>query len=301
MLQLKNNGEAMFKNIVSLGSVAAAAVVWFSPDSASALLEECGNIDLRGDAECEVLVEGGCEVACDPSSLTLACSGELYVECQGQCEGEIDVDCTGSCTADCYAECEVDPGDFSCEASCEGSCEADCSGKCQASGNRAECEASCEATCQGDCSAACEGTPPSATCEGKCEASCEGQCQAQASLDCQIDCQGDAYLDCKTNMADICEAQCTRPEGAIVCDGQFVNADSVRACAAAIEAALDIEVNVDGSASGECKGNECNAKAKGSVSCAVVPGDASGETFGWSLAALGLAVAACSGRHLRRS
>lgn len=276
----------MLKQTCSFCSISlAVAAVWLAPKPAAALLEECGRIDLNTDARCEVQVEGGCDVVCDPSSLTLACSGELYLDCRdSRCDVEVDVGCSGSCTADCQAECEVDPGDFSCEGTCEAGCQADCDAKCQASGNSGECRASCEATCHGECSASCEGTPPSATCEGKCEASCEGQCKAEANVDCQIDCQGEAYVDCKANLEPICDAQCRRPEGVVMCDGQFVDAADVNACVAAIEAAIDIEV--EGSASSECSGNECSAEAEGSVSCAVVPGEDPSRAP-WNLAALG--------------
>lgn len=288
----------MLSKILSFSSVSlVACVVGLAPKSASALLEECGAIDLNADVRCEVEVEGGCEVTCDASNLTLACSGELYLECQDtECKYDVDVGCTGSCTVDCAAECEVDPGDFSCEGHCEAGCQADCDAQCQASGNSGECKASCEATCHGECSASCEGTPPSATCEGKCEASCEGECRAEANIDCQIDCQGEAYLDCKTNMAEVCNAQCKRPEGVILCDGQFVDANDVNACVAAIEAAIDIEV--EGSASSECTGNQCSAEAEGSVSCAVAPVHSGASGVG-SLAALG-ALAAVAGMARRR-
>src|SRR5690606_9584224 len=70
---------------------------------AHALLEECGDIQLDGDAECELRVEGGCEVACEPAQLTVACAGELYVDCQATCDGELDVGCTADCSASCEA------------------------------------------------------------------------------------------------------------------------------------------------------------------------------------------------------
>lgn len=300
------NGDYMPKYIARFWLVIPAAfTVWLDPAPAAALLDECGDIELDGEATCEVAVEGGCDVVCDTSNLTLACSGELYVECRNQgCDIDVDVECSGSCTADCQAECEIDPGDFSCEGSCKASCEGNCDAQCSASGNKAECKASCEATCGGECSASCQGTPPSANCSAKCEASCEGKCQADANIDCQVDCQADGYLDCKADMQIECEGQCERPEGVVICDGQFVDADQVSECVGAIEAALGVEVEVTGSADGDCSGNQCSGEAEGSVSCAVAPAKrgvtSSQAGLGIAGALLGLSLMRRRGRQRAR-
>lgn len=284
-----------------LGSLIPVALfTWLQPRTASALLEECGSIDLNDDVECEVYVEGGCDVVCDPSKLELACSGELYASCRSErCDIDIDVDCNARCTVDCAAECELDPGNFSCEGRCEGSCEADCDAQCEASSDRRECAASCRATCSGECAASCEGERPELACEARCAASCEGQCRAAANIDCQIECQADGYLECKSNMADICQAQCKRPDGAILCDGQFVNAEDIDRCRRAIEAALDIEVKASGSADGDCSGNQCSAEAKGKVSCAV-EAPSSRARSRWEVVALGVVSTLAMTRRRRR-
>jgi hypothetical protein len=291
-------GDYMLKNSARFWLLAPAALlVWFdSTPAIAAPLSACGEIELGGDAQCEVQIEGGCDILCDTSNLTLACSGELYADCRSDgCNVDLDVECTGSCTADCTAECAVDPGDFSCEGSCNASCEGNCDAECSASNNKAECKASCDATCGGECSASCSGTPPEVNCEAKCEASCEGQCKAEANVDCQVDCQADAYVECKGDMQIECEAQCKRPEGVVICDGQFIDANKVSDCVAAIEAALGIEVEVYGSADGDCSGNECSASAEGGVSCAVAPaenrgtGSSTGLVVGSALIGLVLA------------
>src|SRR5690606_23167338 len=259
-----------FEHTVFLSAMVGALALAISTP-AHALLEECGSIELDGNAECELLVEGGCEVACEPPKMTLACAGELYVDCQAECNGELDVGCEVDCSGSCEAECEVDPGSFSCEGRCAASCEANCDAECQGAANGAECRASCEATCSGECDASCEGTPPEASCEARCDASCSGECRAEDNPDCQPDCQAKGYLDCRAEMELKCDAQCQRPEGVLVCDGQFVDAAQVNQCINAIEAALDIEVEVSGSADADCQGNECRANAEGSVGCAVLP------------------------------
>jgi hypothetical protein len=98
-----------------------------------------------------------------------------------------------------------------------------------------------------------------------------------------------------------CEAQCKRPEGVVICDGQFVNADKVSDCVAAIEAAIGIEVEVHGSADGDCTGNQCTATAEGGVSCAVAPAERGAKSLGTGLgvagALLGLSLMRRRGRR----
>lgn len=238
---------------------------------AAASLSSCGNIFVEAEATCEVYVEGGCTAMCEPVTVQAACAADLKIECDGQCEASASVECSGSCEADCSGRCDVDPGSFNCSADCQASCSADCSGRCAADSDSAQCEASCKATCSGSCDAQCSGTPPEATCEGKCEASCQGSCEGQANIDCQIDCQADGFAECTATVEGGCEAQCSKPEGAIFCDGQYVDAGNLEACKAALKALLDIEVYAEGSAS--CEGNSC--QAEGEVGCSCAASDAS--------------------------
>jgi MYXO-CTERM domain-containing protein len=169
-------------------------------------------------------VEGGCTAMCEPVSVQAACAADLRVDCDGMCNAEIEANCDVDCQAGCEGRCDVDPGNFSCAADCQADCSADCSGSCAADSDSARCEASCKATCSGSCDVECSGTPPSADCKASCEASCSGSCQGKANIDCQIDCQADGFAECEAMLEGGCEAQCEKPEGAIFCDGQFVDA-----------------------------------------------------------------------------
>lgn len=257
--------------MVSGALAVSAALVLFTPSVAEAGIAACGNIDVRAEARCEVVVEGGCTVQCEPVRFEAACSAKLEASCRGQCTGSAEASCQGTCAADCQGRCEADPGSLDCAGSCKGSCEADCSGKCSSSGNRSECEASCKATCSGTCDAQCTGTPPSASCDAKCEASCQGSCQARANIDCQVDCQSSGYASCKAELEGGCKARCSQPEGALFCDGQYVDTgNNLQNCIDALRAALNIEV--EGAAS--CSGNECTARGSASASCATSPVEA---------------------------
>ncbi|MBM4359435.1 MAG: hypothetical protein FJ096_15130, partial [Deltaproteobacteria bacterium] len=88
-----------------------------------------------------------------------------------------------------------------------------------------------------------------------------------------------------------CKAQCSKPEGALFCNGQYVDSDDLGAC---IEALAAIEIEVSGSA--QCSGNTCSAE--GSVSCAaspLVPGSGSAA----ALVGVALAGMAVAGRRRR--
>lgn len=232
-----------------LGAGALAAVSLFSLDARAGGLDACGDIFVEAGANCEILFEGGCAVQCEPPAFTAVCAAEGAITCGGQCNLDADVECTGSCQASCEAECEVDPATFDCRASCEGSCSGDCSARCDASSNRAECEASCQSTCSAECDASCTLDPGEADCVAQCQGCCTGECRADINLDCQIGCQSDLYIDCKASFQGGCEAQCEQPEGAIFCDGQFIEVSSVANCVAALQDLLDIEFEAEASGS----------------------------------------------------
>lgn len=238
----------------------------------------CGNIDVSAEASCTVEVEGGCTAQCTPVS--------FVAECSGRCDASLDVGCTGSCQGTCEAECTVEPGTFDCQASCEGNCQADCNGSCEGS----SCEGQCAATCEGECSGSCEATPASADCTAKCQASCEGECHAEANLDCNIECQAD--------LQGGCEIACESPDGALFCDGSYVDAgNNLAECIAYLNGILQVEVDASGSAA--CDNNACTAEASASCGNSIGPKPTSNSLpwYAAALAAAGLAI----GTRRRRS
>ena len=280
-------------------SGAAAAALHCRPATVRAgSLEACGDIHIEAGANCELIPpSASCDVMCTPISVQAACAAQLTASCSGECNASATVECTGSCEADCSAECEANPGSFECRGSCEATCQGDCSASCEAAADQAECEASCEATCSGSCDAECEGTPPSASCDAKCEASCSGSCDAEANLDCQIDCQADGYVECTAEVTGGCEAACDTEDGALFCDGQYVDyGDNLDECVEALMALFDIEV--EGYASADCQGNMCEAEAGGSASCSTGGAGGGLAAAGWIL--IGLAYAGRRRRHWKK-
>ncbi len=277
----------MIHRISALGFGTALAIPLVVPAIAYAGIDACGDIHVEANARCEVVVEGGCTAMCEPVRFEAACAAKLEAQCAGQCTVMATAECTGQCEADCQGQCEVNPGEFDCSASCQGQCEANCDAQCSASANQGECKASCVATCSGSCSADCEGTKPEATCEAKCEASCSGSCEAEANIDCQVRCQGNLYADCKADLEGGCTAQCQEPDGALFCDGQYVDAgNNLEECVNALKVLLDIEV--EGWAHGSCSGNVCSGEAGGSITCAVAQHPHTWAGLGWLVLGLGL-------------
>jgi hypothetical protein len=254
----------------------AASAIWFVPKPAAAGIGACGNIDVEARAECTVVAPGAqCEAMCEPLAVQAACSVKLAAECRAGCDELPSVDCSAKCSASCTASCEVDPGKFDCKASCEADCGGRCDGQCAANSDSASCEAACEGSCSASCDSECDIDLPEADCEGRCEASCQGSCEVDPNLDCQIDCQAEGRAECEVDVQGGCEVDCETEEGALFCDGQYIDhGNNLDKCVAALKAALDVKVS--GYASGEsgCSDEDgCMAtgRAGGKVSsdCAV--------------------------------
>ena len=136
-------------------------------------------------------------------------------------------------------------------------------------------------------------TPAEANCQAKCDASCSGSCKAEANADCQIDCQASGFADCQVELEGGCKGHCSEPEGALFCDGNYVDAgNNLQECIAALQALFNIEVYADGSAM--CSGNTC--MAEGEVGCSCTSNGA-GDL---PLAVLGLGFVAVAVRRRRR-
>jgi MYXO-CTERM domain-containing protein len=240
-------------------------------------LDSCGNINVEAEAQCEVVAPGvQCEAQCTPVSVEAACSARLVADCDGECNVTPPQGCSVDCSADCNAECTVNPGMFDCAARCDASCSGKCEGECSASANKADCMGACEGTCSAKCEGGCDVVPPEANCEGKCEASCDASCEVEAELDCHVECQTDAYAQCKVDVQGGCMGECQTMEGALFCDGEYVDhGDNLAECVEAIELIITAEVDGYAEGSSSCDGASCKAEGKAGVSCAATPGEKS--------------------------
>lgn len=282
-----------------LSAVASTAVVsivtsFLAATAEAQSLAPCGDIHVEANAQCEVIPpEASCEVECTPVSLQAACSARLEADCRGRCDAELPR-CSGSCEASCTETCKVDPGKFDCSASCQARCGGECDGACEGNEDGAECHAACEATCAANCDASCDISLPEADCEAKCDASCEGSCRGEAELDCQISCQAEGYADCELEVQGGCKGDCMTKQGALFCDGQYVDhGDNLKMCVEALKARLGAEVEGYAEGSSECGGGKCSAEGSAGVSCAALPGLSARANGGLStgLFALGVVLA----------
>ena len=147
-------------SVLFAAPLALAALGYAS--EARAGLEACGDIHVAANAQCEVLVDGGCVAECEPVSFEAACAAELYANCDGQCVAEASAECGVSCEGDCMAQCEAQPAEFDCRARCNADCQGECDASC--STGDSECFAACEGTCSAGCESQCKLTAPSASC-----------------------------------------------------------------------------------------------------------------------------------------
>ncbi len=263
-------------------------------------LADCGRIHIEAEAMCEV--QGGvtCEAMCTPVSVRAACAGKLTASCDAKCTDLPSLECKGSCEADCTGKCAVDPGKFDCTGSCQLDCSGTCSSRCEASQNRAQCAASCEATCGASCQGKCEVQAPEASCDIKCEASCEGSCEGDANIDCQVDCQSEFYADCEVDLEGGCEVACDAEDGALFCDGQYVDhGDHLDQCVAALEAIIDANVEGYADGSSSCGGGSCQAEGEAGASCSVQRSSHNSSAAWWAM--IGLAGVAVTRRRPQRA
>ncbi|MCC6748162.1 MAG: hypothetical protein IT371_10915 [Deltaproteobacteria bacterium] len=231
---------------VALATVTLATLVGSPGIARAGALEACGNVALGPSVQCEVEPPGvQCETRCTPVNMEVSCAKELFKECGPQCTFQVVEEEVQVCSSNCVTECEGNPGSFSCTASCGGKCAADCSAKCSTSANQSQCRASCNASCTGYCDVECKAVLPSMTCQQKCQPACRGVVVSRVNMDCQLKCHTvERYTNCSTRLTGGCKSHCRTNDGAIFCDGQFIEyANSFQQCLDALKK-IQIKVNI---------------------------------------------------------
>lgn len=239
--------RTMMRGAVTLAAGVAILTFGHSAQAQSGL-DACGNIWIEANAECEVEPPGvDCETMCTPLRFEAACAQDLSIQCQGQCDVDVSTELP-ECQTSCETECTQDPTRYDCHTSCEARCGAGCSASCSGGAGGGHCEASCQASCALNCDTECTELPPTYTCVDICEHSCRGSLKAELSVDCQMGCQTNLWEDCELRMEGGCTTDCTVEDGALFCDGQFVDHDNnLEEC---IDALRNLDITVDWEASG---------------------------------------------------
>src|SRR6185312_10421256 len=135
-------------------------------------------------------------------------------------------------------------------------CTQDCHTRCKSSctAGDAECITVCGNDCDNRCNVGCTATPGSIDCG----VACKQSCTVQANVECQTNCVEQVTLPS-------CQASCELPEGALFCDGQYIDLTSAGSdCLAYLEAQ-------GFSVSGSCTETLAGASCASSVSCAAAP------------------------------
>ncbi len=237
----------------------------------------CGNFDFSQGISCKIEVKGGCTAQCTPFKFVVACDGK--------CSAQATQTCTGACGTQCIAQCN--PGKLDCFNGCHEECDQPAIAECTKKNPNEDCVTQAKAQCDIHCKRECKIQP--SNCDEHCTRCCRGGCTTQVNWDCDYKC-----------MAEVkggCTAKCTKPEGGLFCNGQYVNASDIQQCIAHLATK---GVNVDVSARGtlQCDLTGCKGDGQTNVAgCAAAP-SANGGAIG--AGALALLVAVSSALRGRR-
>lgn len=247
---------------------------------------ECGNFDFnKTGIDCKIKVSAECSLDC--SSLN------FQAGCTGGCMGQPIPGCKDPCGQTCLAECN--PAALDCVAGCHTECEQPFIDKCKVDYPARDCVGDAKASCTSRCRDACAVMP--SACEDHCLSCCSGSCTSYANMTCDI--------DCFAKLEGSCKAQCSTPDGALMCkdvDGvyQFVNATSVTTCVNAL-IAQGLKVDVSATAKVTCDLSGCDGTGNASVgglACATSPGHESPFALGaLAAAALGAGISVSRRRN----
>ena len=246
-----NGPRRQAKALRTAALLCGAAACLMSSSPAHANLEECGGVFIFAEAQCEFQPTEECMTDCMAVAVETSCAAQIYVDCEGGCTASATTDCETSCSDVCTTDCvqqeaatEEPPN---CMGLCMSDCQQTCTDTCADAEKKGPCRSCCAHTCGDKCEALCKEEPDAAVaeCTPTCTNVCTGSCTAQANVQCQIDCQTKVYAQCETETVERCETQCKTTGGAIFCDGQFLNATDINACAEELASSVDIHVDIE--------------------------------------------------------
>jgi hypothetical protein len=297
VIALHASKESTMKRYVAylLTAVAplAAALIPTTAHAAEESLDSCGGVFLSGDASCEFHKTQECEETCKTVSVQESCTAQLYTMCEAGCSAEATTECTQTCSPTCVNDCTTTKTPVTSDDICAKDCIADCNTKCQGASSPDCCAKACPYTCNKKCKDRCHDDDEMTECAPKCTTACDGQCTSTSNTKCQVDCQTTQWEQCQTTTREVCTKSCKDKGGAIVCNGEFLNADNLKDCAAELSAkvSIDIDLDVDVNAAVHTVTKTANNAAKSTkstFSCGVSPANAGAGSL-WVVAGLGIA------------
>jgi hypothetical protein len=263
----------------------------------AAALDQCGGIFLTSASQCEFRPVQDCTTSCATTSVEQACAQKTYTTCSTGCSVTDTTSCMQTHSTSCSMECDSIMSQSShdvCVSECTNDCTTDAVSKNDFNGDMDECSKNCSHDCFSSCDS-CSTTDQSTTCTDKCMSIVQNECTEEVTRDCVLDCQTMNYTSCETDTVNTCNTTCTDKGGALFCDGQFVDASDIKACADqlhdefsfTIDLSAMVTVNGNGSVTTT---NSNGTKSTTKCSFGPAPRDSHGMILG-ALAALGIVVA----------
>ena len=237
---------------------ASALLLGFSllPSTARAMpLDKCGSVFLTAASSCEFKPVQECMTTCATTSVEQACSQKTFTMCNGSCTTTDTTSCVKTHSDSCAKECDSISTQSShdvCTSECTNNCTNDAVSKKDFAGDMDKCHQGCTHDCDANCDS-CSTTDQSTDCMTKCMSVTTSECTEEVNRDCVLSCQTDNFTSCETDTVDTCNTTCMDKGGAIFCDGQFLEADDLQACADQL--ADEFSFNIDVTAHVAVNGN----------------------------------------------
>jgi hypothetical protein len=260
-------------------------------------LDRCGGVFLSTDSHCEFKPIQECMTTCSTTSVEQACVQKTYSMCSGSCTTTDTTTCTKTHTDSCSKECDTISTKSShevCVSECGDHCTTDAVSKNKFGGDANKCSKGCSHDCDSQCDS-CSTTDQTTDCTTKCLSVVQNECLEEVNRECVLSCQTDNYQSCETDTVNTCNTTCKTKSGALFCDGQYIDADDLQACADQLAAefsfSIDVTAHVAVSGNGTVtttNGNGTKTTTKCSFS---PPARGQGGIFFGALAVLGIAVA----------
>lgn len=277
----------------ALSAIALLSGVLIVPQTAHAkALDQCGGVYLSADSHCEFKPIQECETTCSTTSVEQVCAQKTYEMCGQSCTVSDVTSCKETRTESCSKQCETISTKSShdvCVSECSDNCTASAVSDNHFGGDHGKCQRSCAHDCNVQCESS-STSDQSTDCETKCLSVVENECKEEVNRDCVLSCQTDNYESCETETVNTCNTTCKNKGGALFCDGQYIGASDLQACADQLAAEFSFNIDVTAHAVATVTDNDDGSKTE--VKCSFAPptrGQGGAVALG-ALAVLGIAL-----------
>ena len=231
-------------------------------------LDQCGGVFLTADSHCEFKPIQECMTTCSTTSVEQVCAQKTYSTCSQSCTTSDLTTCTKTHTDSCSKECDTISSKSShevCVSECSDNCTASAVSKGHFGGDSNKCSSSCAHDCNSQCDT-CSSSDQTTDCTTKCLSVIQSECTEEVNRDCVLSCQTDNYESCQTDTVNTCNTTCQNKGGALFCDGQYLGADDLQACADQLAAEFSFNIDVTAHVAVNGNGSVTTTNGNGSKS-----------------------------------